>query len=247
MGLIVKGPDAVLYIDPCLSDIIEARAFPPPLSPQQAASHATYVLVTHEHIDHLDPKTLGPMAEAAPELRFVVSGWGLEQMDQLNIADDRLVLPPALERITLLDTSARLTAVPSAHYDKEHDPQKGHRWLGYLIEWNGVTLYHSGDTIIYPDYLETMLGLPTADVALVAVNGRDYFRDEVDHLKGNLWPVEAARLSKHLGWDVLIPGHNDLLPRNTIPASHIVDALDRDAPDQKFKLLRPGELYYYVK
>jgi hypothetical protein len=43
------------------------------------------------------------------------------------------------------------------------------------------------------------------------------------------------------------PGHNDLLPNNTIPYAEIIDALERIAPHQKYKVLQPGELYYYVK
>jgi len=46
---------------------------------------------------------------------------------------------------------------------------------------------------------------------------------------------------------VLIPGHNDLYPNNTIPMGEITAALATIAPRQKYKFLQPGELYYYVK
>jgi hypothetical protein len=54
-------------------------------------------------------------------------------------------------------------------------------------------------------------------------------------------------MAHDLGWDVLIPGHNDLFTGNAIPNAQIIDALERLAPRQKFKMLQPGELYYYVK
>jgi L-ascorbate metabolism protein UlaG (beta-lactamase superfamily) len=89
--------------------------------------------------------------------------------------------------------------------------------------------------------------MPVADVAMLPVNGRDWYRETDVGAVGNLLPAEAARLTRDLGWDVLIPGHNDLYPNNTIPAGHIVEALAKVAPRQKFKILQPGELYYYIK
>jgi len=82
---------------------------------------------------------------------------------------------------------------------------------------------------------------------MIPVNGRDWYRESQQNATGNLLPEEAAQLTNEIGWDVIIPGHNDMYPNNTIPNGQIMDALDRFAPRQKFKFLQPGELYYYVK
>lgn len=252
MGLAIKGPEALIYIDPYLSNSLQeqygdhvARAYPPPLLPHRL-TQVDYFLISHEHPDHLDPATVAPVAQASPQAKFIAPGWCLDILSGLNIPAERIIVPTALEPFTLPGTSLRLTAVPTAHYEIEYDEAKGHRWLGFLIQWNGVTFYHSGDMIIHPGYLDMMRGLPTPDVAILPINGRDWFREQANML-GNLWPAEAARLALDLGWDVLIAGHNDLLPINTIPMASIVEALTTIAPRQKFKLLQPGELYYYVK
>lgn len=251
MGVAIKGPDAVIYIDACLSDVVReqfgdwwARAYPPPLKPE-AITNADYYFASHEHLDHLDPLTAGPAAQASPNARFVAPAWCKELLANLDIGDDRVIFPKALEPITLGEM--RVTAVPGAHYEKTYHPEKDYRWIGFLIEWNGVTFYHAGDTIIYPGYVEILKQLPTPDVAIMPVNGRDYYRETEAGAVGNLLPVEAARLARDLGWDVLIAGHNDLYPNNAIPMSEIVTALAATAPRQKFKILQPGELYYYVK
>lgn len=255
MGLLVKGPDAIIAIDPCLSDIvleltqeqygsIMARAFPPPLLPGDL-TRARYLLCSHEHPDHLDPNTIGPAA--AEGAQVIAPGWCLDILTGLGIARERIIVPETLVPLTLPGADIRLTAVPAAHYEVEHDAAKGHRWLGFLLEWNGVTLFHAGDTILYPGYMETLRDLPTPDVVMLPVNGRDYFRESVLNLTGTLLPAEAALLARELGWGVLIPGHNDLYRPNTIPNAQIVDALERLAPQQRFKFLQPGELYYCVK
>lgn len=253
MGIGVKTPRTLLYIDLCLSDLLReqiaafwVRAFDPPMLPEQAPS-ANYYLVTHEHGDHLDPLTVGPIARRSPQTRFVAPGWCTDILLGLGIAAERILTPAALQPLQLPDSDVTLTAVPSAHYAKEYDAAKGFRWFGYLLESNGVTFYHSGDTIIYNDYIDTLKRLPVPDVAMLPVNGRDYFREIDGDIIGNLMPVEAARLARDLGWDTLIIGHNDMYPVNTIPYATIAQAFETVAPRQKTKVLQPGELMYYLK
>lgn len=253
MGVAIKGPDAIIYIDPCLSDVVRerfgdwwARAYPPPLAPE-AVTNATYLISSHEHFDHLDPVTVGAAAIASPEARVVATGWSLDLLADVDVDPDRVVVPKGLEPMTLPGTSIRLTAVPCAHYDRENDAEKGYRWFGYWIEWNGVTFFHAGDTIIYPGYVDMLKGLPKPDVAMLPINGRDWYRETEVGAIGNLQPEEAAKLSNEIGWDTLIIGHNDLYPNNAIPMANIISALQRYAPRQAYKYLQPGELYYYVK
>lgn len=253
VGFAIKGPDAVIYIDPCLSDVVReqfgevwARAYDPPCLPEQV-SNAGYYLITHEHLDHLDPVTTGKVAKASPQARFIANGWCKEMLADLDIANDRCLFPDAFKPLTLPGTSLKLTVLPSAHYEKEYDEQKGFRWLGFLIEWNGVTLYHAGDTIIYPGYLDMLREMQRPDIVILPVNGRDWYRENVMKATGNLLPYEAAWLAQEFGWDTLIAAHNDLYPSNAIPMEHIVEALARVVPRQKYKIVQPGELYYYVK
>jgi L-ascorbate metabolism protein UlaG (beta-lactamase superfamily) len=251
MGVALKGDDTgVIYIDLCLSDVTAERfnaeffqrAFPPPVDPAEIIN-ATYVLCSHEHLDHADPLTLGPLAQASPEAKFVISGWTQGVLDEADIAPGRRIVPPTDSTIQL--GNARLTAIPAAHYDLDHD-ERGYRWLGFVIEWNGVTFYHSGDTLVYPGYLERLKVLPRADVAMVAANGRDVYKEQYGVI-GNLQPIEVAWLAKELGWDMLIGGHNDLFSWNTLAAGALADELRRLNPRQKYHTLQPGELYFYVR
>lgn len=253
MGLAIKGPDGLLVIDACLSDVVRerfgdfwVRGYPPPVEAGDLKG-VTYLMASHEHLDHLDPLTIGPAAAASPTAKVIAPGWCAEPLAELGIGPNRHLAPPELQAIALPGTSARLTAVPSAHYELIHDTRLGYRWLGYLIEWNGVTVYHAGDTIIYPGYLDTLRALPKPDVAMIPVNGRDWYREVDIGATGNLMPEEAAYLARELGWDLVIPGHNDLYPNNAIPMGHIVDAMARYAPRQRYKILQPGELVYYIK
>src|SRR5215216_3585817 len=68
-GFVIKGGTTIAYIDPYLSDPIGAngqsrRRFPIPIDPG-AISHAQIVFTTHEHSDHTDIATLGPLMAAS--------------------------------------------------------------------------------------------------------------------------------------------------------------------------------------
>lgn len=252
MGVALKSRGSeVLYIDPILSNIVAdrfdpgrmQRAFPPPVEPD-LITNASYVLASHEHVDHADPETLKSIAKASPNAKFVASRWSDGQLDEANIASDRRIVPPDSGSIQLGD--AKVTPVVSAHYEVEHDPAKGYRWHGFLIEWNGVTFYHGGDTLIYPGYVDRLKELGRIDIAMLAINGRDAYR-EAANLVGNLMPIEAAWLCQQLEWDVLIGGHNDLYEFNSIERGATPNALHKLTPRQKYHVLQPGELYLYVK
>jgi L-ascorbate 6-phosphate lactonase len=253
MGVALKATNQrIIYIDPVLSDVIALRypelgdrfkrAFPPPLQPSEI-TNAAYVLCTHEHLDHTDPLTLGPLAEASPESRFIISGWAHPILDEAGIAPSRRIVPIVLQQIDL--DGIKITAVPAAHYTLECDDLSGCRFISYLIEWNGITFFHSGDTLLYPGYLQTLNNLARINVAMLAVNGRDAYRESFDVL-GNLLPTEAVWLAKELGIDMLIGGHNDLFLWNTIRSGDLADAVRQHNSRQKFVTLQPGELFYYI-
>jgi len=65
-----------------------------------------------------------------------------------------------------------ITAVPAAHELLAIDPATGfHECLGMIIEGNGFSLYHAGDTCIY-EGMQQRLRHWKLDLALLPINGR---------------------------------------------------------------------------
>jgi len=254
MGVAIKGsPGGLVYIDPVLSNVVAekepanadkfSRAFPAPLQPGEI-NNAALVLCTHEHIDHTDPYTLGPLAKASPEARFAAPRWASKALDEAGITQERRLYLDPMTAVKLGPVT--ITAIPAAHYEMEFSIDLGYRFFSYLIEWNGVRFFHSGDTLITPAYLDLLRRLPPFDIALVAMNGRDAFRESKGIL-GNLLPVEAAWLASEMGWDTLLGGHNDLFSWNSLQPGELANAVSRINPRQKYLSLQPGQLFYYVR
>jgi L-ascorbate metabolism protein UlaG (beta-lactamase superfamily) len=241
-GFAIKGGDTIAYIDPYLSESLgSARRFPSPIDPAEIR-HAQVVFATHEHGDHADEATLRALLAASPQATLVTSPQARAIAQRAGVADDRIVTPRLGQPASAGGLS--YTAIPAAHYEYEVDDAGRARWMGFLISCNGVTIYHSGDTILIPEIFAALDG-QAIDIALLPINGRDYFREQ-RKIVGNLWPGEAVDLAVQLKAGVLLATHNDLFAANRVNPGMLLDELDRRAPFQRCHILQPGELYLYA-
>ena len=246
VGVAIKGPDGVLYVDPYLTDSdgeggsLE-RAFPHPLWPDEI-TNADAVLLTHDHIDHTDPDTILPLSEASPGARFIVPFTSSDTLVKAGLDERRITVPKVGEPVEV--AGAKVTAVPSAHVELEHDEERGYPYFGYVVEWNGITVYHAGDTVVYDGLIETLSGWKI-DVAFVPINGRDYFRT-ARGIAGNTDFREVADLAEALDFGLTVPTHYDLFAFNGADPGHFVSNLYKLNPTRRHKLLLPGELLYLV-
>lgn len=245
VSVALRGPTGTIYIDPYLTDYggPEGQRLPRNFSPSMAPSdvtNANHVLVTHDHVDHFDPETLGPLSHASPGARF--HGSHTCDFNLAGIDSTRAEIPVVGEPFSA--AGARVTAIPSAHTELDYS-ERGYAYLGYIIEWNGVTVYHAGDTVVYQGLIER-LGRWSIDVMLFPINGRDYFRTQRGVI-GNADYRETAELAETLDVDVTIPTHYDLVSGNTQNPAYFVDYLYSLNPNRRHHLLRPSELFYYVK
>ncbi|WP_231891394.1 MBL fold metallo-hydrolase [Paenibacillus swuensis] len=246
-SLVVKRNGLTIYFDPYLSNSIDEkyggapRNFPTPLKPEEV-TNADYVFLTHEHPDHLDPVSVQGIAKASPQARFVVPQPLRNNLVQLDIAEERIIgaiagTPLELEGMTVHSVACK-------HEEYETDEQGNHKFLGYILNWDGFNLYHAGDTVIFPELLENLKSM-RIEVACMPINGHDFKRFG-QNLMGNMTFREAADLTDFIGADLIIPMHYDLFAGNTENPAYFVDYIHRAYPGQPFKMFVPGERMLYL-
>jgi L-ascorbate 6-phosphate lactonase len=239
-SIVIKGGDTIIGIDPYLSPSPH-RAFEPPLTPEQLAI-ADYILITHDHSDHLDTDTIAGIATASRETLFMAPGFCQQSMRQLGLPQDRLFT--ARTNLWWEGHGWRIKPIPSAHEELEYDSEQHHRFVGYVVDLNGVKLYHAGDTIVYPGLIEALTA-ESIDVGLLPINGRDAFR-QAQGIVGNMNYREAAELSVAACFDTVIPMHYDMFAGNSERPGYFIDYLYEHYPRQKSHVMARCERFIYV-
>ncbi|UCC98149.1 MAG: MBL fold metallo-hydrolase [Phycisphaerales bacterium] len=219
-GFVLKSFSQTIYIDPYLSTYAEkitrgkpnehVRIKPPPMKPQDV-THADIVFCTHDHADHIDPEGIPIIADKSPRARFVVPECARKTMQGFGIDDGRIHTVKGDDELRLDDM--RICAVPAKHEEFDRHPQKGYPYLSYVIDIEGLTVFHAGDTIPYTGQVDR-LRRHRIDLAFLPINGRDEFRRKLD-FEGNFTCDEAVRLALDIDAGLTIPMHYDMFAINT--------------------------------
>jgi L-ascorbate metabolism protein UlaG (beta-lactamase superfamily) len=128
-----------------------------------------------------------------------------------------------------------VTGVPAAHEFLERDKKTGlHRHIGFVIEGNGFSLYHAGDTCIY-EGIHTILRQWRFDLAFLPINGRDAKRLRANCI-GNMTYQEAADLTGVLRPGLVVPAHFEMFSMNSEDPRLFVDYMQVKYPDLAVKM-----------
>src|SRR5262245_38511871 len=206
---------ASFVVDPWVSPHENRLIPPPPLA--LAADGVTALLVTHEHLDHLDLDFLPTFLERSPRATVVLPeslvglGEGIvpeprivavNPHDALEVAGVEIDVAPAIHGVSMDDA-----------YGDGSSLGGGPRFVGYALRGH-PSVYVAGDTIVTDD-IASSLSHVGIEVALLPINGRDAAR-EAQGVVGNMDAGEAVELALAIGATRLIPYHWDGYAGNTV-------------------------------
>jgi L-ascorbate metabolism protein UlaG (beta-lactamase superfamily) len=224
-GFLLQCGDRHLLLDPYLSDSLtkkyaatdkpHVRMTERVVAPEKL-NFIDAVTSSHNHTDHLDAETLIPLLRANPKIDIIIPEANREFV--ANRLDTVADLPIGLDAGRHVSVKGfKITAVPAAHETIEKDPEGRCKFLGYVIEFGGFTIYHSGDTVRYAGMAETLRQF-SIDVALLPINGAKPER----RVAGNLDAREAAQLGADAAIRCVIPCHYDMFEFNTADPNEFV-------------------------
>ncbi len=135
-----------IYIDP-----FKLSASQPP---------ADVVLITHNHFDHCSPTDLAIIC--TPGTVVFATKDCEDTLRQIHTAIIHKVVEPNKSYVY---EDLKIRTIPAYNIDKKFHP-KANNWVGYLLEIDGETIYHTGDSDLIPE----MKGLEP-DYACLPVSG----------------------------------------------------------------------------
>jgi L-ascorbate metabolism protein UlaG (beta-lactamase superfamily) len=246
-GFLLQWQGIHVLLDPYLSDSLtrkyrqtdkpHVRMTALVLDPTQL-SFVDVATSSHNHTDHLDAETLGPILTRNPSIRLVIA-----EANRAFVAD-RLKIDPAapigLDDGASIELSRiRFSGIASAHEMVERDDQGRVKALGYVLQFGDWSLYHSGDTLRYDGMAENLRPF-AVDLAILPINGRAPER----RVPGNLSGAEAAQLAHDMGARLVIPCHFEMFEFNTAAPDTFADTCR--SLGQPFRILRCGERFDYL-
>ena len=251
-GFVLSIEGLVIYIDVILNalpgaDGMDRRNYPPPFNPDEA-QRVDYYISTHNHGDHLNMKTILPLARANPKTKFIVPMPFTKILLEAGIEKSRVEGARVMESI---DTSEKLKIipVPAIHTrfiqdEGERDGNGDYTALGFVVKTESLSLYHPGDTWITPGLVDLLTTLGPLDVSMLPINGTDWERT-AENCIGNVNAMDAVRLAQAIPIDLVIPCHYDMMPNNMENPAYFVDCMYRYCPEKRFHICALGEKFIY--
>jgi L-ascorbate metabolism protein UlaG (beta-lactamase superfamily) len=150
---------------------------------------ADLILITHNHGDHLSLEDIKKII--TPNTEIIGPASVITEIKSHFSNPARVIAPNQ----TLDWKTHEITAVPAYNIKKPHYHPKANQWVGYIINLNGVRIYHAGDTERIPEMKNY-----TCDIALIPL-GQVYTMNSVQ---------EAAAAALDVKAKVAIPIHYGL-------------------------------------
>ena len=243
MGFVLKITNKTIYIDPFLSDD-GLRIIPSVLKPEEV-TNADIVIGTHDHGDHIDYEAWKGIATASPNAVFVCSAALINNLSkELNIPKNRFIGLDCENSINVCGIS--IEGVPAAHELIEYDQENHPIAVSAILQFNGITIYHAGDSCVYEGLISTLLKHSPVDIMFVPINGRDperYARDII----GNMTYQEATDLCGAVSPALAVPGHYDTHLFNLENPQLFAQYIERKYKDIQCDIKEIGEVTLYKK
>lgn len=228
-----------VLIDPYLSDYVQKmegdelkRLIPIPIRPDEF-DKIDWLLITHNHIDHCDPETILPLVEKFQDLKVLGPRPVCESLKKFGIKSDRFLL--ATNEWFSLGDDLRVKAVPAAHPMIEKHEDGTCSCIGFLVEYSGKKIYHSGDTSVDEVLIDILKTEGPIDAGFISVNERNYYRDKAGII-GNMSVREAFQFAIDINVSCFIPMHWDMFEANSVYIEEIELLYNKINPSFSLKI-----------
>jgi L-ascorbate metabolism protein UlaG (beta-lactamase superfamily) len=195
------------------------------------------VLISHDHYDHLDHRTIEALGDRVP-LYAVPLGVG-SHLEHWDIPPDRIIEKDWWGEVQL--EHLRLTAVPARHFSGRSlmmGKQDQTLWAGWVIQGPEHRVYFSGDTGMFHGFEEIGERLGPFDATLIETGAYNTLWPDV-----HIGPEQAVRANRMLGGGLYIPIHWGTFELSmhawTEPVERLLVAAD--AAGVPVAIPRPGE------
>jgi len=162
-----------------------------PYNISEKVPQADLVLITHSHYDHCSIKDIEKISKHGATI--IIPADCQSKINKIKNVQMQIIETGDEIKIG----NIKIEAVPAYNVDKEFHPKR-EGWLGYVLKFKDVIIYHAGDTDKIPE-MENLTGYGKHGnqfVALLPISGK-YVMDA----------EEATEIASLLSPDIIMPMH----------------------------------------
>ena len=196
---LVRTPSAAFITDPVFTTHagpfgrIGPRRVRPPAIALADLPALDFVLLTHNHYDHMQPRSLRALASGTTPAIVTSLGLGMS----VRALGFRYTAELDWWQSDDLPGGARVTSVPARHFSARTPWDRDRTlWAGFVVESGGVVVYFAGDTGYSEELADIGRRFPHIDLALIPIGAYEprWFMQPV-HVN----PEEAVQIHLDVG------------------------------------------------
>lgn len=192
-GLLFESERISVMVDPYLSDSVAEKLDAEkhrriPADEKYLDVHPDVLLITHDHLDHLDPDTLARILDTDRRMTVIAPRGSYEKLRAMGHGHNYVLTSP---HTVWSEKNVTFYTVKAEH----SDPYA----VGYIIDDGNKTYYVSGDTLYNYDVLD--------DVCDLVEDGVDYAFLPINGEGNNMNAEDAADFAYEIGAKCAVPVH----------------------------------------
>lgn len=176
--------------------------------------HPDFILITHKHFDHFDEIAIKKISSN----KTIIYASSETAQEYLNT---KFQIIKEGDKLNLGKAKVEVVKAVHGHHALMPKGKEVLQAIGYILEIEGKKIYHTGDTISFPnDYKCNIIFVPFNNHGVC------------------MSPFEAALFAKETGAELVIPIHFD---NDKLPADKEKFKIELEKNKLKFKFLEIGE------
>lgn len=198
-----------------------------------------YLLITHDHYDHLDYKTI---IKLKPKIKNIICGLGVGEHFEYWKFDPSIIIEKDWNEMAQITDEITLYTFPSRHFSGRRFKRNNTLWLSFVLTVKDYKLYLGGDSGYDTHFREIGEKFGGFDLALLD-NGQYNLAWQAIHML----PEEGLKAASDLRAKRIFPVHSGKFKLSIHPWKEPLEKISKLNDDQyHFKIITPriGELVF---
>lgn len=205
-----------------------------------------YILISHDHRDHLDKRSLRLLAKNNPQAE-ILSGLKMDDWFDKMLCSPKMQLAGWYQQYKTDMSKVKIYFLPARHWSSRYlaDANK-HLWGSFVIQSGETTIYFSGDTG-YDSHLKEIGSLfGEIDICIIGIGAyQPVWFMSPNHVS----PMDAIKASNEMRAKKIIPMHYGTFDLSDEPLGEPIEILKEEKLkgilEAELIDLKVGENYYF--